>query len=644
MLRIPRDLLLLFLGLFFLQTASSQEIPEEFKRLTDSVIEQEPVTYKGLDGFLRPYRRDTVLMGYFIEKSGKAKFWDGLSYSYNQLGTLYRNISDYKRAIGYHNKALEAASKADNKEFKIFSLNMLGVAYRRMDAIKTALDYNQEALRLAESIENPSEGIQRSKNVSLNSIGNIYQALEQYDRALEHYERSLKLESELGNKRGMAVNLQNRGECLEAQGKLDAALRSYRDALQYDTEIGSDRGVAICHNSISRIYIKQGRYAEALELLGQALPEGLKTRDQHIIAPMYNNLGWAYLKAGQLQQAETYLKQGLQAARENQLLRDASQSYNHLSDLSTARGNYRDALEYYRKAEDYRRQITNDVNIKYVNDVILKYNTEKQRNLAESLRQENEIVNLKLRRNRTTLLVGVLLLILFGLILYIVYRQYQLNNEKKVVALEQSMLRSQMNPHFLFNSLNSIKHYIINNEQKNAVHYLNKFSKLVRRILESSSMKEISLKEELETVSLYMNIENIRFDEQIDFEVDMDPDINPETVKIPSLILQPFLENALWHGLSSKEGEKKIRLQVRKDPSGDIRISIRDNGIGREASEKLREHKVLKRKSMGIPITKQRLANFSRVYRNTFDLAIRDLFNKDGSVAGTEVTLKIPTI
>ncbi|MDX1333617.1 MAG: sensor histidine kinase, partial [Robiginitalea sp.] len=165
---------------------------------------------------------------------------------------------------------------------------------------------------------------------------------------------------------------------------------------------------------------------------------------------------------------------------------------------------------------------------------------------------------------------------------------------------------------------------------------------LIRRILESSSLKEISLKDELETVDLYMKIENIRFDEQIDYQVDIAPEINPQTVKIPSLILQPFLENALWHGLSSKEGDKKIRLEIRQK-KGFINIAVRDNGIGREASEKLREGKVLKRKSMGISITRERLANFSRMYRDSFDLSIQDLYKGDGSVAGTEVILKIPT-
>ena len=219
-----------------------------------------------------------------------------------------------------------------------------------------------------------------------------------------------------------------------------------------------------------------------------------------------------------------------------------------------------------------------------------------------------------------------------------------LKNEKKLLSLEQTMLRSQMNPHFLFNSLNSIKLYIINNEKKNAVHYLNKFSKLVRKILEASSLKEISLADELETVELYMNIENIRFSNEINFSIVISDNIDVNTVKIPSLILQPFLENALWHGLSSKEGEKNIQLRISRQNERFINIAIIDNGVGREASEKIKEAKVLKRKSIGIDITKERLANFSKDYQNSFTINFEDLYDEARQAIGTQVNLHIPTI
>lgn len=639
-----RTFLLASLFLINISPVASQAIPADFIKTTDSVIRATPVTYVEIDAVLRPFRRDTTLMNYFILQAAKRNYLDGMAYAYNQLGIKFRNISDFDRAIAYHQKGLDAAIAAENIEFRIFSLNMLGVVYRRNDAIKTALDFNQEALELAESIENPSEGIKRSINVSLNSIGNIYQALRQYDLAIIHYRRSLNLEGALGNKRGLAVNYQNLGECLEAQGKLEEALASYKTSLDYDRQLGSERGMVICNNSIAQIYIKQGKPREAHKLLRETLAAAEATSDRHITSSVHINLGWALMDLGRYEEARNTLLKGLKESEDYNLLQNIALSYNLLSALSQTRGRFQEALEYYKKSEEYDNKVTNDLNLTYVNDIIMRYDAEKKNNQIEMLAKENEIVKLHLKRNQNTLLLSALMVALFSVILYILYRQYQLKSDKKLLTLEQSMLRSQMNPHFLFNSLNSIKLYIINNEKKNAVHYLNKFSKLIRKILEASSVKEIALAEELETVELYMNIENIRFNDEILFEISVDEGIDTHLVKIPSLILQPFLENALWHGLSSKEGEKRIHLHVSRKRKTFINITITDNGVGREESEKLKERRVLKRKSVGIDITRERLANFSKDFQNSFQVDIVDMYDENNKSSGTQIVLHIPTV
>ena len=204
------------------------------------------------------------------------------------------------------------------------------------------------------------------------------------------------------------------------------------------------------------------------------------------------------------------------------------------------------------------------------------------------------------------------------------------------------MLKSQMNPHFIFNSLNSIKLYIINNEKENAVYYLNKFAKLIRKILVVSNEKDISLADELDTMKLYMNIENIRFSNEIDFQINIDKDINLENIRIPSLILQPFLENSLWHGLSLKTDDKRIELDVKRKGNDFITISITDNGVGRKVSEERKLKKTLKRKSIGIEITKERLFNFSKRFAKMYALKIEDLYDAQNNAAGTKVILNIP--
>ena len=631
---------------FFLysQLGSAQNIPDSFRETIDSLIKVGPKTYAEIDAVVRPWRKDTTLMRYFVEESVALNYYSGQAYALNQLGRRYRDISRFSQAIRLHQGALDAANIGDNLEFKVYSLNMLSVIHRRRDAIKSALDYNQEALALAETVKNPSEGLKRSINVSLNGIGNIYQTLEQYDLAIEQFRRSLQLEAELGNTLGLAINHQNIGECQEMQGKLEDALKSYRTSLAYNEEINSDKGKVICKNSIAHVYILQQKLDDALDILEPALHSSLEIGDKYLTSGIYLNLGWAYMLKENLEKAKDNFNKGLVIAEEYNLPSNISLANSYLSSLAEKQGDSKEALARYKLAQEFEEKTVNERNLRYVGDMISRYNIEKKNNEIAIINKDYEIVKLKLRKNQTRLLIGGLALILLTGVFYILYRQYQLKNDKKLLTLEQSMLRSQMNPHFLFNSLNSIKLYIINNDKKNAVHYLNKFSKLVRKILEASSLKEIPLAEELETVELYMNIENIRFSNEINFKISIDDDIDIHTIKIPSLILQPFLENAIWHGLSSKEGEKNIDLHISRGNKNFIDISITDNGVGRDAAEVIKESKVLKRKSVGIEITKERLANFARDYQNTFDVTIIDLFDKDKNATGTRVVLHLPTI
>lgn len=222
--------------------------------------------------------------------------------------------------------------------------------------------------------------------------------------------------------------------------------------------------------------------------------------------------------------------------------------------------------------------------------------------------------------------------------------QLEAHYKSEINQLKLTSLLSQMNPHFIFNALNSIKLYIINNEQKNAAYYLNKFSKLIRKILEAPTTKKVALEEELETMSLYMSIENIRFSNEINYTATVDEEVDVETIKIPPLILQPFLENAIWYGLSSKKGEKCIQLSVNKCANNCINISIEDNGIGREASAKITAKKTTNRNSNGTALSKERLEDFVKKSKTSFSINYLDLVDDDGKSAGTKAVLIIPLL
>ena len=612
-----------------------------FENALDHIITNKPIQYAIIDSILNPFERDSEKMRQLLKSSEEISYFEAASYALNALGAIERNISNYEASIKLHNKAKAYADKANSIELQIISLNMIGVAYRRMDIIKPALDQHTQALKIAYSVIHPSKTIKRSIAVSQNSIGNIYLALKQYDLAITQFDKSLKIEKEADNKLGLAINYHNIGYAEEAKGNLDAALDNYLKSLEYNNAIDSEIGRVICDNSIGGIYLKQENYKEAEPIIKEALEKALNLDDQFYITASYINLGQLELEMNRLSSAEKNLKKALNIAHSYNLKSSIAESNKLLSKINQKNKRFKEALEYYQKAVEIENTILTEQNLQYVNDIALEYENENKNNQIKALALENETVLLRLERNRKILLFTSLLLVALGISLFIINRTNALKRDKHILTLEQDMLRSQMNPHFIFNSLNSIKLYIINNDKTNAVYYLNKFSKLIRKILMASKEKETTLSDELETMKLYMNIENIRFSNEIDFNINVDPSINTEVTKIPSLVLQPFLENSLWHGLSSKAENKKIDLNVSKKSANYITVEIIDNGIGRIASQKINEQKKLKRNSVGIDITKARLANFSESYRNSYSLEIEDLYEND-TPSGTKVTLQIP--
>jgi len=638
------SLLFCVIIILFIDKVNAQKYSENFKETTESLISKAPQTYQELEIVLKPMQRDTSLMRYFANASTQKNYYAGKSYALNQLGISYRDYALYSKAIKLHQMALEAAEINENKEFQIYSLTMLSNAYRQTEAIPSALDCAQKAIDLGGTLEQPNEDVKRNLNLSLSSIAHIYRTLGQYDLAIANFKKSIALEAELGNTRGLAMNYMGIAECLEAESKLEESLQNYEKSLIFNEKLGSKRIKVLSSLGIGHIYVHQDKNNEALQIFESILELAKELGDMKIVSAIYINIGWAQLQNNQFEESQNNLNKGLELAKKYNLLSEMEEAYSFLADLWESKDDFKKSKEFFLEAANVEEIISNDRNKRYLADLISRSEAEKKNNQIEVLAKENEIINLKLRRNQNTLLIGTLILTLLTLMLYILYRQNQLKSDKQLLTLEQTMLRSQMNPHFLFNSLNSIKLYIINNEKKNAVHYLNKFSKLVRKILEASSVKEITLAEELETVELYMTIENIRFSNEIHFKIIIDEGIDPHIIKIPSLILQPFLENALWHGLSSKDGDKSISLHISRAKKGYIDIAIADNGVGREVAEKIKENKVLKRKSVGINITKERLANFSKDYQNTFELEIVDLFNEQGAASGTKILLHIPSI
>lgn len=216
--------------------------------------------------------------------------------------------------------------------------------------------------------------------------------------------------------------------------------------------------------------------------------------------------------------------------------------------------------------------------------------------------------------------------------------------EKKLANVEMTALLAQMNPHFLFNSLNSIDSYIIRNESGKASEYLNNFARLMRLILQNSRSNYISLKDELEALDLYLQMEELRFKDKFQYEIKIDKDLDLASIVIPPMLIQPYVENAVWHGLMHKKDGKtgKVEINISQQDNNLVCV-IQDNGIGRERAQELKAQKTGGRKrSMGMQITKDRIEMINKLYNTTNSVQIIDLKDEEGKANGTKVELIVP--
>lgn len=212
---------------------------------------------------------------------------------------------------------------------------------------------------------------------------------------------------------------------------------------------------------------------------------------------------------------------------------------------------------------------------------------------------------------------------------------------KRLAEVELTALRAQMNPHFLFNSLNSIRHHVLNSRPEEADRYLSKFARLIRLILDHSDQRMVTLKEELQALRLYLELEASRFDDKFSFRIHVAPAVDPETTMIPPMLIQPYLENAIWHGLMQKEEGGELELRIARE-GDDLRIEVEDDGIGRARAAEIKSRSALKRRSMGMSITQQRLNMIGKQQGIRCEVQVEDLVLPDGEPGGTRVTLLIP--
>jgi LytS/YehU family sensor histidine kinase len=221
-------------------------------------------------------------------------------------------------------------------------------------------------------------------------------------------------------------------------------------------------------------------------------------------------------------------------------------------------------------------------------------------------------------------------------------KQIKTEFEKQLAETEMAALRSQMNPHFIFNVLNSINRYILSNDKNAASAYLVQFSRLIRLTLENSKAAKVSLQADLEALRIYIEMEKLRFGNQFTYSVEVEEGIDPQFIQIPPLLIQPYVENAIWHGLMQKDSPGRLLVQVTQPDDNLLKVVVQDNGIGRDQAAALKSKSATAHKSYGLQITSDRLRIVNRLHGVQATATVEDLYDVVQQPAGTKVTLLIP--
>jgi tetratricopeptide (TPR) repeat protein len=317
---------------------------------------------------------------------------------------------------------------------------------------------------------------------------------------------------------------------------------------------------------------------------------------------------------------------------------------------------YKDMSELYLKAKDTSNAYLTFINHKKFSDsTIIKKSTQgladaRVRYEAETHNKEIQLLSLKLKNQRILNygITGSLVLVLA--IVLLIFSRAKINARRrisdmnrKISEITQANLRQQMNPHFIFNTLNSIQYYMYQHDKLATNIYLTKFSSLMRKVLENSRHTSVALVEEIDALNLYLELESLRFKDKFDYEIKVDEDIDTLLYKVPTMLIQPYVENSICHGLMPKEGKGSIKIDLKLE-EGKIICTIEDNGIGREAAQEKKKLRTDNHNSLGTQIASSRLDLVSALYGTSLKTIYIDLKNENGEPAGTRVELHIPVM
>jgi tetratricopeptide (TPR) repeat protein len=573
-----------------------------------------------------------------------------IAVAYQNIAFIYKTWGKYPEALKCYDKYVKISSEIDDKDNLAYGYVNIGEIYKNLGNYPLGLENSLMALKFAQEAGNTHRVID-----SYNTIGSVYLHQKNYTDALRNYTLSLNTGIASKDKLGAADAYENIANTYEELGNEAKSIFNYDSSLTIYKEINHLNGIATCHNGIGTVLYNQGHYIEALKKFSASLNEYKKTEYNIGVTQALLNLGKTNFKMRQYSKAMQFFNSGL-ALSDSIGSKDYTRDfYAQLASLDSIEGNWRSAFLNQKLYTQYHDSLLNEENIKKTVQIQLKNDFDRQQDSIKvvqdkkELESKVEISRQKLIRNSIAFGSGIV--VLSSVFIFFFYKrkrdarqqQKEMKLSLQVSETEMKSLRSQMNPHFIFNALQSIQTFLIDHKPDDANTYLLKFSKLMRLVLENSQHKEISLRKDMQALELYMQLESIRLTHPFTYAFHIDPGIDEETDIIPPLILQPFVENAIWHGLQYKAEPGHIDIYISKK-NNELHVIVEDNGVGRDMSKQFQQPVLMKKESLGIKLTEERLKILSDLKKIKAQFSITDLFTADNQPAGTKVELSLPLI
>ncbi len=547
----------------------------------------------------------------------------------------------------------------------------------------TAGDYSRSEEEAKLAIEKSEEAGENNILVkAMLFIAQYYQRTGFFQESMNYIDKSIALSKSSGIKGIIPKGLHLKADILYSAKDFNGCVRNLRLMIE---EARREKDTLSLEEGLLRLGTlyedKILDYGLADSLLSKCLEIAILRKDYYYMAYSSANLGWNYYLRKSYDSSIMFYKRSLGYSSPGKIPGTTANSLGNLGTIYRDLGDYEKALKYYQSsikdaanANDFYSLswVYNDMSMLYLNkgdtanayksyvlykqfsdSLLIQSNTQgladaRIRYEADAHKKEVDLLSLRLKNNRILNIGYTILFILTIAIAFLIIRSSKLDARRrisemnhKISEVTQANLRQQMNPHFIFNTLNSIQYFMYQNDKLATNNYLTKFSTLMRKVLENSQHTSIPLRDELEALKLYLDLECLRFKNKFDYSINIEEEIDPLLFKVPTMLIQPYVENSICHGLMAKEGKGTVKIDM-KLGEGQIICTIEDNGIGREAALERKKMKESNHNSLGTKIVSSRLDLVNELYGTTLKTIYTDLKNEKGEPVGTRVEIHIP--